>query len=420
MTSTETDAQSRGRDAATNRSRTTVYLHVGEPKTGTTFLQQVMWRNRGELAQQGVLLPGHGLQDHFRANQDLREVQQAAGDPAGSWSGEWEVLAKQALRTKGTAVISHELLAGADADQARRAVSSLEAADVHVVLTVRDFGTLLPAEWQETVKHRNQQGWEDWLADIIDKQSTSRRERWFWRVHDSLDLLSRWSPPVPPDRVHVITVPRRGSAPNLLWDRFAALIGVDPSSVDTSRARPNASLGVPEAELIRRVNQSLPKKIPNWFYAGRVKETLAHQVLASRPTVGRLQLPTEREQWAHEEASRLIDGLRVSGYDIIGDLDELRPTPASQAGLHPDDVTAEAMLDAAVDSIVALVADGYRRTQPAPRPKGSVVQRAKAAARSSPRVKRTVRRLSSRHGSVRRLRVLAWWAAKRARAWRDA
>ena len=61
-----------------------MFLHIGEPKTGTTFLQQVMWRNRSELAAQGVVLPGHHPQDHFRASQDLRGIQKLASDPAGS------------------------------------------------------------------------------------------------------------------------------------------------------------------------------------------------------------------------------------------------------------------------------------------------------------------------------------------------
>jgi hypothetical protein len=68
-----------------------VYLHVGEPKSGTTFLQQVMWGNRAVLAGQGVLLPGAHAQDHFRATQDLRGVPQAPEDPAGSYEGEWDL-----------------------------------------------------------------------------------------------------------------------------------------------------------------------------------------------------------------------------------------------------------------------------------------------------------------------------------------
>src|SRR5579859_7941744 len=174
--------------AATSRSAPKVFLHIGEPKTGTTFLQQVMWSNRAELAAQGVVLPGHHPQDHFRASQDLRGIQKLPTDPAGSWTGEWEILARQARQPGKTAVISHELFSALDAGQAARAVRSLQPAEVHVVLTIRDMATLLPAEWQETVKHRNARSWEDWLADVIDIESVAqdRREWWFWRVHDSL------------------------------------------------------------------------------------------------------------------------------------------------------------------------------------------------------------------------------------------
>ena len=98
-----------------------VFLHVGEPKTGTTFLQQVMWRNRSELAAQGVVLPGHHPQDHYRASQDLRGIPKLASDPAGSWTGEWDILARQARQATRVAVISHELFSAADPEQADRA-----------------------------------------------------------------------------------------------------------------------------------------------------------------------------------------------------------------------------------------------------------------------------------------------------------
>ena len=190
------------------QQRPKVFLHIGEPKTGTTFLQQVMWRNRSELAAQGVVLPGHHPQDHYRASQDLRGIPKLASDPAGSWTGEWEILARQAQQAPRVAVISHELFSAADPEQADRAVRSLQPAEVHIVLTVRDMATLLPAEWQETVKHRNARGWEDWLEDVIDRESTSadRRQWWFWRVHDTLAILGIWSRIVPAERVHVITI----------------------------------------------------------------------------------------------------------------------------------------------------------------------------------------------------------------------
>jgi hypothetical protein len=401
-----------------------VILHIGEPKTGTTSLQQIMWRNRSELAAQGVVLPGHHPQDHFRASQDLRGMQKLASDPAGSWTGEWEILARQAQQAPRVAVISHELFSAADDEQAERAVRSLHPAEVHVALTVRDMGTLLPAEWQETIKHRNTRGWEDWLADVIDTESVSddRRQYWFWRVHDTLAVLELWSRHVPAERVHVIMTPPRGSDQRLLWQRFASLLGVDPDSVDTSRARPNASLGMPETEFLRRLNEALPAEVPDWFYMWNVKEAVAHTALAARPADTRLVLPAEREGWAKEQAEALVAGLREPGYDLIGDLDELLPRPPSHPYASPASQPAELVLDAAVDAAAALVVNQYHKAYPAAKPERGqagqrgLVSRVESTAGASPWLKRTVRDLSSRFALVRWLRIRVWRAMERRRA----
>jgi hypothetical protein len=405
-----------------------VLLHIGEPKTGTTFLQHVMWRNRGELAAQGVVLPGHHPQDHYRASQDLRGIPKLASDPAGSWTGEWEILARQAQQAPRVAVISHELFSAADPEQAERAVRSLQPAEVHVVLTVRDMATLLPAEWQETVKHRNAKVYEDWLADVIDNESYSddRRQWWFWRVHDTLAILDIWARHVPAQRIHVITVPPRGSDNAVLWQRFAGLLGADPASVDISRARPNASLGLPEIEFLRRLNEVLPEEVPDWFYMWNVKEAVAHQALASRPRQGRLVLPADREEWAGKQADALVTALSESAYDVIGSLDELRPVPAAGPAGSPADQPADLVLDAAVHAASALVVNQYHKAHPAASPQPSLdrqrglVARVESTVASSPRLKRTVRELSSRFPLVRRMRIVAWRRLERRRVGKHA
>jgi hypothetical protein len=403
-------------------------LHIGEPKTGTTFLQHVMWRNRSELAAQGVVLPGHHPQDHYRASQDLRGIPKLASDPAGSWTGEWEILARQAQQATRAAVISHELFSAADPEQAERAVRSLQPAEVHVVLTVRDMATLLPAEWQETVKHRNAKGFTEWLEDVIDRESYSadRRQWWFWRVHDTMAILDIWARHVPPDRLHVITVPPRGSDNALLWQRFAALLDVDPDSVDTSRARPNASLGLPEIEFLRRLNQVLPEEVPDWFYMWNVKEAVAHRALAARPRQGRLVLPPEREEWASKQADALVEALSQSAYDVIGSVDELRPLPVTESAASPADQPAGLVLDAAVEAASALIVNQYHKAHPAASPQPSndrqrgLVARVESTVASSPRLKRTVRELSSRFPLVRRMRIAAWRRLERRRVGKHA
>ncbi|MGN6678432.1 MAG: hypothetical protein ACTHKL_11770, partial [Streptosporangiaceae bacterium] len=129
-----------------------LYLHIGEPKTGTTFVQETLWDNRAKLAARGVLLPGYSDRDHSRASRDLRSTRRPESDPAEKWQGEWDVLTGQALQAPQAAVISDEVLAACQPDTADRAVRKLHAAEVHIVLTTRDIGSLLPAEWQETIK----------------------------------------------------------------------------------------------------------------------------------------------------------------------------------------------------------------------------------------------------------------------------
>ncbi len=409
-----------------------VFLHIGEPKTGTTFLQQVMWGSRRELAAQGLVLPGHHAQDHFRASQDLRGIEKLPSDPAGSWTGEWDILAQQARQAPQLAVISHELFSAADPEQAARAVHSLQPAEVHVVLTVRDMASLLPAEWQETVKHRNAKSWAGWLSDVIDRESADadRRQWWFWRVHDTLALLAVWAQHVPAERVHVITMPSLNVGTGVLWERFAGLLGIDPSSADLTRARPNASLGMPEIEFLRRLNEKLPDEVPDWFYMWTVKEGVAHRALADRPRQGRLVLPADREAWAKEQAEALIAGLADSGYQVIGDLDELRPRPVSAPGASgAEQQPPDQVLDAAVDAAAALVVNQYRREHGRPKGqggqaaagarrtgRGGLAGRVESAIGASPWLKRTVRELSSRYPAVRKLRIMAWQALERTRA----
>jgi hypothetical protein len=397
-------------------------LHIGEPKTGTTFLQQVLWRNRAELAARGVTLPGHHPQDHYRASQDVRGITKLPSDPAGSWSGEWEILAREAKQADRIAVISHELFAAADAEHADRAVNSLLPADVHLVLTVRDMATLLPAEWQETVKHRNTRAWPDWLADVIDRESTSadRRQWWFWRVHDTMAILDLWSRRLPAENVHVIITPPRGSARDELWRRFASVLGIDAGAVDLSRARPNASLGTAETEFLRQLNEVLTDEVPDWFYMWNVKEAVAHQAFAAREQHGTLTLPADREPWAKEQGEALASALSGAGYQVVGDLAELLPGPAALSLVQPAP-QAQDVLDAAVHAAAALVVNHYRRAFPAAKPQRDpaaqrgIVGRVESTVASSPMIKRTVRELSSRSRAVRRLRVAAWHVMERRR-----
>ena len=394
--------------------RPRIYVHIGEPKTGTTFLQRALWSNRARLAAQGILLPGYEGRDHNRASRDLREAPREAADPTDPWTGDWDVLVGQALLAPEAAVISDEVLAACNPPQADRAVRSLLPAEVHVILTVRALSTLLPAEWQETVKTRGTAGWDEWLSDVIDVQSDAadRRQWRFWTFHDTLAILDMWSRHLPPDQVHVITVPQHGPA-STLWVRFASVLGIDPGRADLAEAYANPSLGLAEVEFLRRLNETLPEEMPYWFYTRNVKRILAHNVLAARARQARLTIPASREAWVKEQSEILVAGLRDSKFHIVGDLGELLPQPAAGPYRGPADLPADQVLDAAVAATAALTDQRYRDRYPAPPPRTrrgtlrQTVVRLEWATLNGRRVRRVLRK-RSRLPAVRRLRVLIW------------
>jgi hypothetical protein len=402
------------RRRAPDARRPRVYLHVGEPKTGTTFLQHVLWANRERLAARGVLLPGYTRRDHSRASRDLRGAGRPESDPADPWVGEWDVLIGQALCAPQKAVISDEVLAACTPDEAARAVRSLLPAEVHVVLAVRDFAALLSAEWQERIKCRGTEPWEAWLARVVDASSAADRRQpfSFWNVHDTLAILDMWSQYIPPDQVHVVVVPREGQTTDALWARFASVLGIDPGGIDPSGARSNQSLGTVEAEFLRRMNEAMPDGVPDWFYTRNIKRILAHGILSARPGQTRLVLPPSLEDWAIGQSERVVEGLRESKYHVVGDLSDLLSRPAGVPYVEPSAQSAAELLETAVHAAASMAGTHYQQIfAPKRKPERlgprQRISKMKWTMLNGPTTKRALRNVSHRP-MVRRLRVRIW------------
>ena len=94
-----------------------VYLHVGAPKTGTTYLQDRLALNKASLARHGVHYPLSLHASQFRPALDLLEM--PWGGLQEDVDGEWDALAARVRRLDGTVVVSHEILAAAQAGAGR-------------------------------------------------------------------------------------------------------------------------------------------------------------------------------------------------------------------------------------------------------------------------------------------------------------
>src|SRR3954453_10354171 len=104
-----------------------VYLHVGLPKTATTYLPTIRGATRATAGAQGVPIPGEARHDHLWSSRIVREdplFEKANEHRQGAWQ---RILADLAA-WPATGVISHEFFAAASADQAARMVADLAPA----------------------------------------------------------------------------------------------------------------------------------------------------------------------------------------------------------------------------------------------------------------------------------------------------
>ncbi|WP_141578669.1 hypothetical protein [Actinomadura sp. WMMA1423] len=347
--------------SAAHNARPAVYLHVGAAKSGTTFLQQVLWHNRDRLREHGVLYPGRDQAAHVRAAFDLRRTFfREASDPATR--GAWHELVAEARAWPGTVVISQELLAPARPRWIRQAMADLDFADVHVVFTVRDLGRQIPAHWQEDVKNRFTTPFAEFVASLRRRDWPAYESaRLFWGLQDPVAVLGRWGEGLPPERVHVVTLPRPGAPRDLLWRRFCAATGIAADDHDLSGTFANPSLGLSETQFLLRLNETLGDRVGWHVYNEDVKLFLAQQVLAGRPRPVRIELPPEHVPWATERAVETVEALRAAGYDVVGDLYELMPSAAAGPALGtapappPDEVRWAEVADVGVDAVAALL-----------------------------------------------------------------
>ena len=123
----------------------------------------------------------------------------------------------------------------------------------------------------------------------------------------------------------------------MLWARFCAVIGIDPTLYEMPDQRViNPSLGVVQAEYLRRVNAAMGERVRPRDYS-KIRKFVISDILEHTEPSPKPVLPERSFDTAAEVADRWIDTLRTGGFDVVGDLNDLRPVRAQSPG--PDDWT---------------------------------------------------------------------------------
>jgi hypothetical protein len=318
-----------------------VVLHVGLPKTGTTYLQAVLAHHRDALREAGVLYPFVKPQAMFLGAVEVRGSREKFGLAAEDVAGTWQALCDRVLAHAGTSVISHEVLGGAERDEIAAALAPLAGIEIDVVVTARDLGRQATAHWQEEVKLGDTRSFAELERDQLRADVPQGERPHFWHAQDYAAALRRWATTVPSERVHLVVGPPPGAAPEVLWQRFAEACDISQEAeavVDADAVAPaNRSLTTESIALLREVNRELDGRLTPREHARLVKRELAEDRLADRPGTPP-RTPASLADVLMPAAAGWGREIAASGHPVHGSLDDLTPVLAGPGDPHPDAV----------------------------------------------------------------------------------
>lgn len=332
-------------------SRTT-YLHIGPPKTGTTYLQAGWRAQSSRLLDAGLLYPGSDPADQFRACMIALQLDTFTRRMNERRAGTWDRFLSRIKAHEGDALLSSEWYARAEPEVAARVVSQLKQVSdrVHVVITARDLGRQVLASWQQYVKRGGTRS----LAYYWKKQHAGGENRWkFWRNQDVPALAQRWLD-AGADEVTVVVVGAPGSARDQIWHDLSTVLGVPAEPVPTVE-RVNESLHAVEIEVLRRVNTVLPRGLDTVRTANLTSkpysQLLAGLGLPKVPVAVSPTLVEEVEARSRDQVARLTDMVARGDLTLVGDLSGL----TSRISPVESSVDDSQVADAAVRLVAQLV-----------------------------------------------------------------
>jgi|Tabmets5t2r1_1033131.scaffolds.fasta_scaffold16664_2 hypothetical protein len=398
-----------------------LHLHIGAPKTGTTFLQSVLWQYRRSWPEYDVAYPVDSPEEMFHATLDVRALRWG-GVEHPEWAGSWDRLCDRVAGVDADVVLSQELLAGADKAQVPRIVESFGDREVHIVYTLRSLVSMLRSDWQEQVKHRHTADWPEYLRQVFEEPDRSHFGQWFWGHHDAPAVLARWATALPAERIHVVVTtpaaPRRK-----LWTDFADLMGLPTDLELVSNRHLNVSLGRTATRLLAGVNERVADRFDDERYAAVVGQVLTNQVLPTAVNRDPLTFPAEQADFLRTRGEEIAGVLRDGPYDVVGDPQLLvDDVPITRSGATGAGVRSVALAADVVTPLLIQIgtqADEISGLRDVVNRLSSEVEQLQTAAPEpvSP-LRRWIRRQSEEHESVMWARRQWWHAVERWQAWR--
>ncbi|MBE7323486.1 hypothetical protein IEQ44_02310 [Nocardioides sp. Y6] len=325
-----------------------VFLHIGPPKTGTSFLQQAWYQHRSDMAERGLLYPGVAREEQFQACAVAVGKRTVVDQMRPEGLRAWDRLTRRIEQWEGDALLSSEHYALGRTAAVAPIMERLHAVadEVHLLAGARDLARQIPADWQQTVKQGSVSTFDEFWRNLAEKERTT-----FWFHQDLPTLLQRWGGSLPGERVHVVVHGRPGTPHSELWLNMCSVLGIEPDFLGPV-ARTNESLDAVQVELIRRMNLAMGEGRSELATKRAMRSLIGAGVFADETRRERLTLPAEATEWLVRRSQRMVDELRAMDLHVVGDLDDLLVPAEPPAGRVPD-VVSDAETAALAPAVIA-------------------------------------------------------------------
>ena len=340
-------------------ARRKIFLHLGLAGTGAGFIEPALLTHQEGLATVGVTAPAISAEEMFRVALEIRRMHKDHGYKRIEVEGTWAALCRRFRRSRGTVVVGQELLAAADRDQAALMLDALAGFEVHLVLTVRDPGTQLLAEWSELVKAGDSVSFEKFRKQVLAPEAETATAQRFWAAQDVEAVLGRWSALVRPQRIHVLPVSHDDDPRPAVWDQLGQLVGFDAAEFPLGQRAVQPVLGTTEVAVLRGVNEAIDGQIEGPLRRTVVKRYFAERVLGD-PEASHTPLPADLHGEVRELAERWQKVISHGRYDVCGNLDDLLPTEPAPGAVSPDHVRRRDRLRTTTDALAQVLVEVAR------------------------------------------------------------
>ncbi len=373
------------------------FLHVGPPKTGTTYLQSGWRQQRQRLAAAGLLYPGSDPADQFRACVVALDHQVFVPRMDAHRAGTWDRFRAEIDGHDGDALLSSEFYARAEPETAARIVRQLKEVsdEVHVLINARDLGRQVLAAWQQYVKRCGTRT----LQSFWDRHNADDATAWkFWRNQDIPALAQRWLD-AGADAVTLVVVGAPDAGHDQVWRDMCDILDLEHEPLPVPR-RSNRSLGAVEVEVLRRINRCLPPgsdrvRSPNLtskLYSDRVAELGLPKV----PVAVSSQLAEEVRARAGDQVQRLTAMVNDGRVQVVGELKHLEARIEPVDSQVDEALVAEALVAEASTRMLASMVPDQLRIHDRDRELRAEIRRLRAELRIGASLRRVARRLTRR------------------------